>query len=226
MHQDPSVVLGAGLQTLVFVKGESGAILLKATDSLTFQVSLEAAFNTCICSEGSGMWQTRWTVLSAGSRWVHWMGNGINDRRSASSTLKGQGFCVRPPPPCNCSCLLSSWSHLAFGTNRGTYGDNQRPGRSLWFLYHHRVWHESRLDGHPIPLIISWLHLSEGRITKANQLHNQISFTDIKKWLWGGWIKNISVILPQKEAAICSIEPNKCSCLQDCEILLFLVSNS
>lgn len=36
MPLDPSAHAGEGLLLLVSVKGESGAILLKATDSLTF----------------------------------------------------------------------------------------------------------------------------------------------------------------------------------------------
>lgn len=40
----PSAHLGEGLLLLVSMKGESGAILLKATDSLTFRTSLEAPY--------------------------------------------------------------------------------------------------------------------------------------------------------------------------------------
>lgn len=42
--QDPSARLGEGLLLCVTLKCESGAILLKATDSLTFQTSREAAY--------------------------------------------------------------------------------------------------------------------------------------------------------------------------------------
>lgn len=42
--QDPSARLREGLPRCVTLKCESGAILLKATDSLTFQTSREAAY--------------------------------------------------------------------------------------------------------------------------------------------------------------------------------------
>lgn len=42
--QDPSAHLGEGLPLLVSLKGESGAILLKATDSLTSRTSPEAPY--------------------------------------------------------------------------------------------------------------------------------------------------------------------------------------
>lgn len=43
-HRTHLLILGNGLLLLVSVEAESGAILLKATDSLTFPTSLEAPY--------------------------------------------------------------------------------------------------------------------------------------------------------------------------------------
>ncbi len=43
LPKDPSAHLGEGLRLLVSMEGKSGAILLKATDSLTFRTSLRGS---------------------------------------------------------------------------------------------------------------------------------------------------------------------------------------